>query len=108
MTRISMFFAVLIASFAMMLSARPQSAKDDIKEAGSNVKKAGVATGNATVKAGQATGDATVKAGQATGNATVKVVKKTGKVTKKTTKKAVHASADAVSNTADKVADKTK
>jgi hypothetical protein len=96
MKRILISLAVLLASFAMMLLALPQSAKDDIKDAGSDVKKAGVATGNATVKAGQATGKGTVK-----------VVKKTGSVTKKTTKKVVHASADAVGNTADKVSDKT-
>ena len=81
----------LITGFAFCaLIAAPgvsaQTATQDIKEAGKDVKDASKATGKATGEA----------------------AKKAGKVTAKETKKAAHATAKTVKKGADKVEEKTK
>ena len=81
MKKISTFLLILAGSLGMVLFAQ-QGPKDDIKDAGKEIKKAGKATARAA--------------------------KKTGSATKKATKKGVHKAADKVEDGAQAVKDKTK
>jgi hypothetical protein len=81
MRKISTVVLILAGSLGMILFAQ-QGPKEDIKDAGKELKKAGKATG--------------------------KAAKKTGSATKKATKKTVHKAADKVEDGAQAVKNKTK
>lgn len=89
-----------VASIALAKASRPQDeqqgAKQDMKDAGHETKKAAKKTGNAVEKS-------TKKAGHESEGA----AKKTGSTVENTTKKVTHKSAHEVKKGADKIEGKT-
>ena len=113
MNRLSLkFLAVPFTAAALLLTAAhpiaaQDTAKQDMKDAGSDTKNAVKKTGHGIAKgtktAATKTKDGTEKAAKATKNGTVKAYDKT----KDGTKKVVHGAAKGTAKGADKVEDKT-